>query len=163
MNSRTERHNPFADVVGDIRKTIVRMIAIPWSARANQKNRATWTFSVVILPPNLLEGFGNKLLLAAEINVRVCLAIVFLPLIALVYMLRALRLGRASEIRSYERSLLNFAVAQLPPDQAERYREEWEADLLNCSGIGRIARSVGMCWAGWRIGRAERHHSRYPA
>src|SRR5205823_4580332 len=54
---------------------------------------------------------------------------------------------------SVSQRLLNLALKCLPPDQQERYGEEWAADLESYpASLSRTIRAIGFLCAGWRIG-----------
>lgn len=58
---------------------------------------------------------------------------------------------------SLSRWLLAVAVSRLPESEMERYREEWEADLLTYPGeIFRCFRAIGMYRASRKIRRYAR-------
>lgn len=62
----------------------------------------------------------------------------------------------ADEIKAWLPKLtewtLQHSVSQLPSENRERYREEWEADLLGFpSDVSKFARCLGFRWAAWQM------------
>lgn len=67
----------------------------------------------------------------------------------------------ADEIKAWlpvlSRRLLHLAISRLPEEERERYREEWEADLLSYPGeIARCFRALGMYRASTIIRKSAR-------